>query len=108
MDDFNLFSFVFDIKNTIKHFINLEVLIFKNWKWNEITYFRIYNNNLKKIELINNTISVDEFWNICNLNIINLKNCNIYEGVMKKVTLDFHVKLRKNSNGKYSTINSTC
>jgi hypothetical protein len=84
----------------------LKVLIFKNWKWNNITItiFSLYNYNLEKIELINNRISVDEFWSVLNPDIITLKNCTIETWVMEKITEKFYHKLKWNPREKnYST-----
>jgi hypothetical protein len=107
--NFQLETFVIYIKALINNYTNLNVLIFKNWKWNNITipFFSLYNNyNLKKIELINNRISIDKFWSISNLDIINFKNCTIESWVMAKITKNFYDKLIWNPKEKnYSTKN---
>jgi hypothetical protein len=104
--NYYLETFVSNIKALINNYKKLKVLIFKNWKWNNITFFSLYNNyNLEKIELINNKITVGEFWSIANLNIINLKNCTIEDRVMAKVTKEFYSKLIKNYKEDYSTRN---
>lgn len=95
-------DFLINIKDLITHFENLKVLIFKNWKWNNKTFFKINNYNLKKIELINNSISINEFWNICNPNVeIILQDCSIDNSV--KFKAEFNIILL--NNGNYSTVN---
>lgn len=100
-------TFVVYIRDLIKDYRNLKVLTFKNWKWNNttISIFSIYNNNnLEKVELINNKLSVDKFWCIFNPDITTLKSCTIENWVMSKITGKFNDKLIWNSGEKnYST-----
>lgn len=87
-------SIVRIIKVLIDNYKKLKVLIFKNWKWNEISFFNLNNkNNLEKLELIDNKITVVKFWSISKLNIINLDNCNIDKKVMEHIPHEFYRKL---------------
>ncbi|GET51378.1 hypothetical protein GLOIN_2v1790329 [Rhizophagus irregularis DAOM 181602=DAOM 197198] len=79
-------TFVIYIRNLIKNYRNLKVLIFKNWKWNR---YLLTNFGL---------------WSIFNPNIVTLKNCTIETWVIAKVTEKFYHKLKWNSRKKnYST-----
>jgi hypothetical protein len=102
---FNLEAFVRNLKALIINYKKLKVLIFKNWKWNNVTFFSLKDiSNLERIELIHNKIYVVEFWSILsNLNIINLQHCTIDNQIMAKISKEFYDRLIVNYIGNYST-----